>query len=354
MRAMSGRPLDFDPNGPASAADGIFGLPFSEADAALVLLPVPWDATTSYQAGTAGGPAAILAASPQLDLFDLDLVDPYAPGIHLKAEPAELAALNREARRDAERVMADGGDPAARAACLARVNAACGRMVEHVRGETARLLDAGKLVGVVGGDHSVPLGAIAALGERHPGFGVLHFDAHHDLRDAYMGFEHSHASIMRNVLERVPQVTRLVQVGIRDFSADEHDFAAASGGRVAVFYDQRLAEARAEGVAWREQAERIVAALPDDVYVSFDIDGLDPRFCPHTGTPVPGGLAFDEAVHVIREVVRSGRRIIGFDLVEVAPGGEGDEWDANVGMRLLYRLACWTMASQGLVARRPR
>ena len=354
MRAMSGRPIDFDPNGPASAADGIFGLPHAEAQAALVLVPVPWDATTSYQAGTARGPAAILAASPQLDLFDLDLVAPYAPGIHLKAEPAELAALNREARRDAERVMADGGDDAARAACLARVNAACERMVDHVRHETRRLLEAGKLVGIVGGDHSVPLGAIAALGERHPDFGVLHFDAHHDLRDAYMGFKHSHASIMHNVLAQVPQVTRLVQVGIRDFSEDEHDQARAAGDRVVVFYDQRLAEERAAGACWRDQAERIVAALPDDVYVSFDIDGLDPRFCPHTGTPVPGGIDFEDAVHVIREVVRSGRRIIGFDLVEVAPGPDGDEWDANVGMRLLYRLACWCMASQGLVSRRPR
>jgi len=349
MRAMSGRPHDFDPNGPADATDGIFGLPYTEQQAALVLVPVPWDATTSYRPGTARGPAALLAASPQLDLFDLDLDAPYAAGIHLLPEPAELVALNAAARADAERVM-DGDDPAA----LARANAACARMVEHVRAETRRLLAAGKLVGIVGGDHSVPLGAIAALGERHPHFGILHFDAHHDLRQAYMGFTDSHASIMHNVLAQVPQVTRLVQVGIRDFSGDEHDQARAAGARVVVFYDQVLAEARAAGTPWQAQTERIVAALPDDVYVSFDIDGLDPRFCPHTGTPVPGGLAYDEAVHLIREVVRSGRRIVGFDLVEVAPDPGGDEWDANVGMRLLYRLACWTLASQGLVARRAR
>ena len=97
-------------------------------------------------------------------------------------------------------------------------------------------------------------------------------------------------------------------------------------------------------------------ALPPPVVTRHEvhIDGLDPRFCPHTGTPVPGGLEFEQAVHLVREVVRSGRRIIGFDLCEVAPGPDGDEWDANVGMRLLYRMACWTLASQGLVGRRAR
>jgi agmatinase len=348
MRAMRADTDSFDPDAPASASDGIYGLPYDERRAALVLVPVPWDATTSYRPGTARGPEAIRTASAQLDLFDLELDAPYRAGIHMLPVPDELRVLNAAARADAQRAMDDPDDDASRA----RVDAACGRMVEQVRGEVRRLLAAGKLVGVVGGDHSVPLGAIAALGERHPRFGILHFDAHHDLRDAYMGFAHSHASIMHNVLAQVPQVTRLVQVGIRDFGSREHAEARAAGERVVVFYDQQLADQRAAGTAWCEQAARIVAELPELVYVSFDIDGLDPRFCPHTGTPVPGGLSFDEAVHLVREVVRSGRRIVGFDLVEVAPGADGDEWDANVGMRLLYKLSVWTLASQGLAATR--
>src|SRR5205814_7642606 len=102
----------------------------------------------------------------------------------------------------------------------------------------------------------------------------------------------SHASIMDNVVERIPQVSRLVQVGIRDLCEEEHDRIAASGGRIRTFFDSELAEARFAGETWGQQTLRIVEALPQDVYVSFDIDGLDPTLCPHTGTKVPGGLSF--------------------------------------------------------------
>lgn len=349
-------PTRFDPNGPADADAGIFGLPFTEAESALVIVPVPWDATTSYRPGTARGPEAVLAASPQLDLYDLELEDPWAPGIHLLPIPRKLAKWNKAARKAALPVI-EGGATGKRAlrAC-AEVDALCDRMVDAVQDECARLLAADKTPAVLGGDHSTPLGCIAAVGERHREFGILHLDAHHDLRKAYQGFAHSHASIMRNVIELVPAVTKLVQVGIRDFSQDEHDFARAQGGRIAVHYDRWLAEARAGGTPWAEQAKRIVAALPEQVYLSFDIDGLDPVLCPSTGTPVPGGLQFDEVALLVREVVTSGRRIVGFDLVEVAPGdaAAADSWDANVAMRLLYRMAGWTLASQGRVRLRPR
>jgi agmatinase len=205
----------------------------------------------------------------------------------------------------------------------------------------------------MGGDHSTPLGSIAAVGEHYAEFGILHLDAHHDLRKAYQGFTHSHASIMRNVVERVPTMTRLVQVGIRDFCQEEHDLARSMPDRITVHYDRWLAEARAAGTPWSDQVKAIVGALPEHVYLSFDIDGLDPKLCPNTGTPVPGGLQFDDAAQLVREVVVSGRRIVGFDLVEVAPGAE-DEWDANVAMRLLYRMAAWTLASQGRLRMRAR
>jgi agmatinase len=337
---------EFDPNGPASPDSGIFGLPHGEADAAVVLVPVPWEVTTSYGGGTANGPAAILAASRQVDLYDLDVEKPYARGIHMLAEDPRVSAWNAEGRALA-RTLIDAGGGAADDPALARVNALGVLLDQYVAAETRRLQAAGKVVGIVGGDHSVPFGAIVATARAQPGLGVLHFDAHADLRRAYEGFLGSHASIMDNVLEKVPGVAKLVQVGIRDVCEEEVETIRRHGDRVRVFYDRDLAIRRLSGEPFKNVVDEIVAALPDRVWVSFDIDGLDPRFCPHTGTPVPGGLDFHEAVFVLRAVARSGRTIVGFDLNEVAPGPEGDEWDGNVGARMLYKLIGFTLASQG-------
>ena len=221
---------------------------------------------------------------------------------------------------------------------IQRVNEGSARLNEYVYREVSRWMAAGKKVGVVGGDHSVPLGAVRAAAERHPGLGILHVDAHADLREAYEGFAYSHASIMHNVLHEVPGVASLVQVGVRDFCDDEAALAAAEP-RVAMFDDYALGEARFRGESWNDICGRILAGLPEKVYVSFDIDGLAPQYCPHTGTPVPGGLSFAEAVHLLRALALSGREIVGFDLCEVAPAPSGeDEWDANVGARMLYKL----------------
>jgi agmatinase len=145
-------------------------------------------------------------------------------------------------------------------------------------------------------------------------------------------------------------VGKLVQVGVRDLGAAEAAYIRESGGRVVTHFDATLTRARFEGVPWMRQVERIVEGLPELVYLSFDIDGLDPTLCPHTGTPVPGGLSFAEAGALLAGVVASGRRIVGLDLDEVAPGPDGDEWDGNVGARLLYRMIGWTLRSQGLIA----
>jgi agmatinase len=211
--------------------------------------------------------------------------------------------------------------------------------------QTRAWLARGKIVGVVGGDHSTPFGCIQAYAEKYPGLGVLHLDAHADLRDAYEGFTWSHASIMFNVMTRVPGVKKLVQVGIRDFGEAEHDFITRSDGRVKTFYDAALKAGQFAGLPWRDEVDRIVRELPQHVYLSFDVDGLDPTLCPHTGTPVPGGLSFAQACALIEGVVRAGKRIVGFDLNEVAPGPD-DEWDANVGARLLYKMIGWTLRSQ--------
>ncbi len=212
--------------------------------------------------------------------------------------------------------------------------------------EVERWLAAGKIVGLLGGDHSVSYGAIAAHARRYPGCGILHIDAHADLRHEYQGFTWSHASIMENVIRRLPEVARLVQVGIRDLCDEEAARIEDSGGRIRTHFDTVLTRERFDGVTWGTQVQRIIDELPNDVFVSFDIDGLDPTLCPHTGTPVPGGLTFQQATYLIGAVARSGRRIIGFDLVEVAPGPDDSEWDGNVGARLVYKLVGWTLRSQ--------
>jgi agmatinase len=356
VRLMGGRP--FDPNAAAPADSGIFGLPCTQADARLIYLPVPWEATTSYRGGTAGGPAAILAASHQVDLFDLLVERPYEAGLHLLPTDPRFVEWNSAARPLAAQIIAVGGaigDDPSLAVALGRVNELSGWVNRLVHQQVAAIFDAGRVPALIGGDHSTPFGAIQAAAERHPGLGVLQVDAHLDLRAAYQGFDWSHASIMYNVLTRIPEVGRLVQVGIRDFCEEELDRATAEGDRVRVCFDADLAHRRFDTVPWSRTVAEIVSALPAEVWISFDIDGLDPRLCPHTGTPVPGGLDFAEAVHLVAVVARSGRRIVGFDLNEVAPGPDrSDQWDANVGARLLYQLSAWTLVSRGLRSERVR
>jgi agmatinase len=342
MPVPPGFPSGFDPDAEASG-DGIFGLPTPPEDAALVLLPVPWDVTTSYRRGTARGPSAIRAASAQVDLFDLETGRPWERGIAMLDEDALLVAWHAAAEG-----ARDAGDKG-------RVNELCARMNARVHEQTRRLRGEGRIVGVVGGDHSVPFGAIRALAEEFPGLGVLHVDAHADLREAYQGYAWSHASIFWNVLAHVPQVARVVQVGIRDLGEREHLMIEAEharpDGRLRTFFDKDLKD-----LHWRT----LIDQLPGRVWVSFDVDGLDPALCPNTGTPVPGGLSFREACALLRTLGESGRRIVGFDLNEVspeqtavaAPGGSRgdgaepkDSWDAIVGARLLYKLCGWTLRS---------
>jgi len=341
--------MEFNPNAAATGDTGVFGLPFTTEDAAMVLIPVPWEATTSYGGGTSQGPDAILEASKQVDLFDLEVEKPYTPGIAMVDEADAVLAMNEEGKQLAQSIIEKGGHiegDAVLEKALARVNQLSHTVNEWVEKETTKWLDKGKIVGLVGGDHSVPYGAMKAIGKKEGPFGVLHFDAHSDTRNAYEGFQHSHASIFRNVLDDVNEVSKLVQVGIRDLCEEEMEYTIKQGGRVISYPDLVIQRRKMSGENWMSLCREIVNGLPDKVWISFDIDGLDPKLCPNTGTPVPGGLEFLEAVMLIGEVARSGRRIIGFDLNEVSPGE--DEWDANVGARLLYKLCAWTFASQKL------
>ena len=324
----------FDPDAAAAPGSGIFGLDSDPSSAQIHLLPVPFAATVSYGVGAERGPAAIHAASHQIDLYDFHFGRIYEAGIYLQAPNPEVAAAHDRARAAAAAVLAVGGVTPGDPRCAA-VDDAGALVNEALRAAVEPLLDAGKVVGVVGGDHSTPFGAIAAAAARGD-LGILHVDAHADLRPAYEGFRWSHASIMHNVLDACPGISRLVQVGIRDFSEGEFRAIHASEGRVLTHFDAQWRQRQFAGCKLDELVSEALDALPQDVWVSVDIDGLDPSLCPNTGTPVPGGLAFAELAHLLHRLAGSGRRVVGFDLVEVAPGA--DEWDANVGARVLYKL----------------
>jgi agmatinase len=353
--ALAKKIANFDPNAPGDAAGGLFGLPFTPEEAQVVVVPVPWEVTVSYRAGTAQGPAAIHEASLQVDLYDPDLPDAWKLGLAMEEEDETIAAASRKLRPLAAEYInwLEDGQPEdgqkKHAGVPAAVTAEGTKLLKWLKDKTGALLDAGKAVAVLGGDHSTPLGFMHALAERHEEFAILQIDAHCDLRPAYEGFQYSHASIMTNALQ-LPQVKKLVQVGIRDMSEQEAEVIETSNGRVALFHQRFLSEEKFAKKSWKKVCGKIIAQLPPKVYISFDIDGLDPKLCPGTGTPVPGGLEFEEATYLIRSIVRAGITIIGCDLNEVAPGET--EWNGIVGARLLYQLCNWMAVSQGrLVAK---
>lgn len=341
---------DFDPNG-IGISGKLFGLPFEPVNSEVVILPVPWEVTVSYHSGTAQGPEAILAASQQVDLFQEDIKDAWKLGVCLLPIDENLQADNNKYRLLAGNYIQWLGEGALEihgerfAAVPDIINRACEEMNDWVYQQARYYLKEGKVFGLLGGDHSTPLGAIRALADHHSTFGILQIDAHADLRSAYEGFDYSHASIAHNFL-KIPQVDRLVQVGIRDYCEEEWT-VIHSDERIRLFSDSQLKAQLFEGRTWISICQEMVANLPEKVYLTIDIDGLNPALCPHTGTPVPGGLDFQQLDYLLKTLVKSGRQVIGFDLVEVAPGPEKSDWDANVGARVLYRMVNLAAVSQG-------
>lgn len=337
---------EFNCNGPGIAGN-LFGLPFTPESASTVIVPAPWEVTVSYHSGTARGPKGILEASTQVDLARREIPDAWKLGISMLPFPQDIYEQSNELRELAARHIKkleageklQPADPA-----VTRINEACEHFNGYIKSVTHKWLKEGKSVGLLGGDHSTPIGFLRALAEQYDRFGILQIDAHADLRKAYEGFTYSHASIMFNAL-KLPAVSRLVQVGIRDYCDEELKVIERSMGRVATWFDEDLKAQLYEGKTWSALSDKIIKELPQNVYISFDIDGLNPKLCPNTGTPVAGGIEFEQAVYLIAKLVRSGRKIIGFDLCEVSPGQ--DDWDANVGARLLYHLCNWMAVSQG-------
>lgn len=331
---MSSSP-GFDPGGVAVKNGRFFGFPYTAEDAEILVVSAPWDVTTSYRDGTSKGPAAVLEASGQLDFTSPYRKKAWRTRIGTAPTPAHWPDWNRDLRAKAKKVIEslEAGEPAP-AALLAEINERGALFHAELEAQVARALGAGKKVVTLGGDHSVSFGPLRAHGKKFPRLSVLHIDAHADIRVAYEGFEHSHASIMHHV-SRMPFVEALVQVGLRDFSPEELA-EADENPRIHPFFDADIRRETARGASWQQQCRAMIEPLGREVYLSVDIDGLDPRYCPSTGTPVPGGLEYWELLFLLEEVERSGRRFVGADLVEVAPGET--EWDANVGARLLFQI----------------
>jgi agmatinase len=349
----------FDPNSTATAEAGLFGLPFTEKESLLQLIPVPWEVTTSYGDGASRGPAAILRASHQVDLFDIETGDVYKNGYFMLPISNEVAGWNREFKAKAQRVLEsieDGSfeDDGEAQKLQGDINQASERLNQWVYRHSRNILDEARFAAVIGGDHSTPYGLIQAIAEKYQSdFGILHIDAHADLRQSYQGYTNSHASIMYNVVTKL-KPKALVQVGIRDFSQSEFDFIE-DNPIITTYFDAVLKRRQHRGDTWQKICDEIVAKLPQQVYISFDIDGLTPALCPNTGTPVPGGLEFEEVLTLLATVGESGRRIVGFDLNEVAePEVPDSDWDGNVGARILFKLCGWLMVSNGFNPSRGR
>jgi agmatinase len=257
-----------------------------------VVLPVPYDFTTSYQGGTRLGPAAIIAASRNMEVWDDELGPVYRCGIHTLPE-LEPTALGPEA------------------------------MVERVEQAVEWILAGGRVPAILGGEHSITTGAVRAALRRYPALSVLQIDAHADMRDTYLDSPYSHACVMRRIRELVPAAS----VAIRSMSEEEAEYLAANPAPI---WSTR--QFRALDGAWGP----VLDALSDDVFVTFDVDGLDPSIMPATGTPEPGGLDWYEAVDLLRAVAEK-KRIVGFDVLELAPMNGQTASDFLVA-RLVYRL----------------
>lgn len=332
----------FDPNSVGNPDNNIFGLPFSEEDARLIILPVPWEVTVSFGSGTARSSEQIMRASLQVDLYDPDFPDAWKQGFYLKESDRKVLLKSDYLRKEAELYI----DYISKGEAIENNQFMCktlkevnegGYFLNHwVHQQTKNILSKNKLVCLLGGDHSTPLGFMKAIAEKHGDFGILQIDAHCDLRDAYEGFIYSHASIMYNALKEIPEVKKLVQIGIRDYSEGEFEFIQKNPERIRTYFDKEIRERQYEGETFRQITDEMIEQLPDKVYISFDIDGLDPKLCPNTGTPVQGGFEAEQVFYIFNKILKAGKQIIGFDLSEVSTSETG--WDANVGARVLFKL----------------
>ncbi len=262
--------------------------------AQFVVVPVPYDGTTSFRTGSRYGPAAIIDASRHLEDFDVELgCDPSASGIYTLPE-----------------ITPDASGPA--------------QVVEQVRGVVSETLKCGKTPVVIGGEHTLALGAVKACADKYDDLSVLYLDAHADLRDSYMGTELGHATVARRISEICP----LVEVGVRSISEEEFDFVQSQSGIQVHFWPP--------GLGQQDLYDTVRAQLTQNVYLSIDLDVLDPSIMSAVGTPEPGGMNWWDTIGLIREVSRRSR-IVGFDVLELSPE-EGPVACSSTAARLIYKV----------------
>lgn len=339
---------NFDPSDSGALHHGVFGLPFNIEESKVVLIPVPWEATVSYGEGAASGPKSILDASQQIDLYDMVYPDGWKNGIAMQDIPASIFYKSKQVREKTIEYLNKYHEKDIDITLQNEINKDCAELNDYVEDITNSLLNEGKIIGVVGGEHSVPFGYLKTLSKKYSNFGILHIDAHMDLRDKYQGLEYSHASIFRNAL-KIKEISKLVQVGVRDFCEEEFNFVKKNKKRIAIFSDYDIKKEIFKGKSLKKEFDKIIKELPKNVYVSFDIDGLIPYLAPNTGTPVVGGFTIEEMTFLLEKIIKSGRKIIGFDLCEVSPGQDiNNQWDGNVGARVLYKLCLFALKSQKL------
>ena len=313
----------------------------SADEAPIVLVSAPWSVTVDYGRGAAYAPDAILDASARIGLYDA------ASGISLAGKVAtaeadyDILELSEQLGSDAHKLVShveDGGSLTSEyfARKLSRVNGGAKRMHASVMRQVEQWLAKDKIVGVVGGEHSVSYGAVKAMARHYEGMGMLMIDAHCDLRGEERIFDYSHDSVVRNIVDEVPQVSKIVAVGVRDFSEEEVLFASEHE-RITLFMHEHIVAERYCGKTWAQQCAEIVEQLPQNVYVSLDVDALTIESCPSTSRPVPGGITFNEVAYLLNMVADSGRSIVGFDITEVVPKIEYTH-DATVGARMLVKM----------------
>lgn len=272
--------------------------PYTDWEKALVvILPVPYDSTTGWRSGTRDGPRAIIDASQYLELYDLELNrEIYKVGIHTLSEVQPVMSSPEE-------------------------------MIDRVYAVAKVLVNEGKLVVMLGGEHSLTLGMVKAFKERFPELSVLQLDAHADLRDEYFGTKYSHACVMRRIFELCP----FVQVGVRSLSWEEQQFL--NQNKIKPFYVSTL-------TANPTYVEQVVSQLSKDVYVTIDLDVFDPSLMPAVGTPEPGGLGWQETTNLLKIIARE-RRVVGFDIMELCPR-EGPISCAFLAAKLVYKFIGYT------------
>ncbi|NCU33131.1 MAG: agmatinase, partial [Candidatus Moranbacteria bacterium] len=272
---------DFNPNLTSLKTNNIFGLPFTPAKSRLVFIPVPWDVTVSNYQGTSEGPQNIFDSSFQIDLYDTFATDEWKRGMAMEKIDPKIVARNKRFRKKSSeyiKFLENGGNiekDKRFLKLLDEVNVACEELSQLIELKSHMHLEQGRIPIVIGGDHSVSFGLLKALSKRQPGFAILQIDAHADLRENYQGFTFSHASAMSNA-KKLRGVKKIVQVGVRELSYDEYNQIKKSTKTLVTFFDRDVQNRMLEGEPWAKICNDIIDELPETVYISLDIDGLQP------------------------------------------------------------------------------